>query len=200
MRRAKRTQASIQTELRKISFLGYCPYSPSTWGSPSCLSFIQLTRNAFANTEQRATLLGIGLYSEGNRPTQQKLCSAPTELLSLIAESPVVKLALLNLNQTYGTSCRTVLTTWYCTAGLYFVQLVVARCNDTPTTYSTGRLHSQHRPARKGSAGYSSVLYCTVSMADRYQSLSSHDTTGQRTNQPVPFRPASALSVWYRVG
>jgi hypothetical protein len=48
-----------------------------------------LTRNAFANTEQRATLLGIGLYSEGNRPTQQKLCSAPTELLSLIAESPV---------------------------------------------------------------------------------------------------------------
>jgi hypothetical protein len=48
-----------------------------------------LTRNAFANTEQRATLLGIGLYSEGNRPTQQKLCSAPTELLSLVAELTV---------------------------------------------------------------------------------------------------------------
>jgi hypothetical protein len=69
--------------------LGIASYSPSTWGSPSCLSFKQLTRNAFANTEQRATLLGIGLYSEGNRPTQQKLGSAPTELLSLTAELTV---------------------------------------------------------------------------------------------------------------
>jgi hypothetical protein len=49
-----------------------------------------LARNAFANTEQRGTLLGIGLYWKGKRPTLQKLCPAPIKLLSLIAEMAVL--------------------------------------------------------------------------------------------------------------
>jgi hypothetical protein len=86
-----RHEASETNTSKKSLFWGIAPYSPLTWGSLSCLSFIQLTRNAFANTEQRATLLGIGLYSEGNRPTQQKLRLAPKELKSLIAELTVQK-------------------------------------------------------------------------------------------------------------
>jgi hypothetical protein len=69
----------------KNLFFCIAHYSPLTWGSPSCLSFIQLARNAFANAKQRGTLPGIGLYSKGNGPTLQKLCPAPIKLLSLIA-------------------------------------------------------------------------------------------------------------------
>jgi hypothetical protein len=50
---------------------------------------VDLYRTTSFKKHDVATLLGIDLYSEGNRPTEQKLCSAPTELLSLIAELPV---------------------------------------------------------------------------------------------------------------
>jgi hypothetical protein len=76
----------------KCLFLGIADYSPLTWGSRACLSSIQLSRNEFDNTNQRATLVGIDLYFKGNRPTLQQLCPPPQ--INLLCLKPKITVLL----------------------------------------------------------------------------------------------------------